>query len=80
MSSTTVRAKFRCTQEVATRWGGTADPSRAYNFDAVYEADKPEDQRYAKATPVGKLTMTVDNPAVVFEPGRSYFLDISPAD
>jgi hypothetical protein len=46
----------------------------------MYDESIPEDQRYAKATPSGTLTITVDNPAVVFEPGASYYLDITPAD
>jgi hypothetical protein len=47
---------------------------------AVYDADQPDDQRYAKYTPVGELTMTVDNPVVSFEPGRQYYLDFVLAD
>lgn len=76
----TVRAKFQCTSEVNTRWSAKAAPNRSYEFQAVYDPAQPDDQRYAKATPTGKLTLTVDNPAVTFEPGKPYYIDITPAD
>ncbi|MBT2418376.1 hypothetical protein J7F01_41080 [Streptomyces sp. ISL-22] len=47
---------------------------------AMYDPEPPEDQRYAKATPSGSLTIAVDNPAVIFEPGKQYHLDFTPAD
>lgn len=76
-----VRAKFRCQFETNKRWGQQDDQvTRSYEFSAVYDADLPEDQRFAKATPVGTLTMQVDNPAVTFEIGKQYYLDITPVD
>lgn len=74
------RAKFRCVGFTTTRWDDRADETRAFEFQAQYDPDQPEDQRYAKATPIGKLTITVDNPAVTFEPGQAYYLDITLAD
>lgn len=76
----TTRAKFVCVGYTTTKWAAHADETRAFEFQAQYDPDQPEDQRYAKATPVGKLTMTVDNPNVTFEPGRAYYLDITPID
>lgn len=76
----TVRAKFRCTGYTTTRWGAQADPTHAYEFQAMYDPDQPEDERFAKATPSGSLKFVVDNPAVNFEPGRAYYLDITPAE
>lgn len=79
--STTIRAKFRCTNRTTTQYGATPEAAWvAFNFEAQYDPNIPEDQRFAKATPVGKLTMNVDNPTVVFEPGKSYYLDITPAE
>jgi hypothetical protein len=79
--SQTVRAKFRCTNRTTTQYGATAEAAWvSYTFEAMYDPNVPEDQRFAKATPVGKLTMNVDNPAVSFEPGKSYYLDFAPAD
>jgi hypothetical protein len=74
------RAKFTCTREIHTKWSNKADPQRSYDFHAVYDPTQPEDQRFAKATPSGSLTITVDNPALTFEPGKAYYLDITPAD
>ena len=76
-----IRAKFRCNFETHKKWGPQEDQvTRSYEFMAAYDADTPEDQRFAKATPTGSLTIAVDNPAVVFEPGRSYYLDFTPVE
>lgn len=76
----TVRAKFRCTSEKNSKWSTASDPQRSYEFQALYDPSIPEDQRYAKATPSGQLTIAVDNPAVAFEIGRAYYLDFTPAE
>jgi hypothetical protein len=73
----TTRAKFRCASE--TRRSLDEQGSRTYLFQAAYDPDVPEDQRYAKYTPSGSLEITVDNPAVTFELGRHYYLDFTPA-
>ena len=76
-----VRAKFRCHFETHKKWGPEPQHvTRSYEFMAVYDPKTPEDQRYAKATPSGTLTILVDNPAVSFEPGKSYYLDVTPVD
>lgn len=76
-----VRAKFRCNTETHKKYGPAPEHvTRSYEFLAMYDPETPEDQRYAKATPSGSLTIQVDNPAVVFEPGKSYYLDFTPAD
>lgn len=77
---TTVRAKFQCAIENTRRFSANGDASRTYEFHALYDMNVPEDQRYAKATPTGSLTIGVDNPAVSFEPGKAYYLDIIPAE
>jgi len=50
-------------------------------FTAVY-GGSPEDNTYAKATPSGSLKLFVDNDAAkgAFEPGKAYYVDITPAD
>lgn len=64
----------------------TTEPSgeftwpRTYRFSAQYDPSVPEDQRYAKYTPMGELRIQVDNPNVVFEPGKQYYLDFTPAE
>lgn len=77
----TVRAKLRCSSENTVRWSNLAGTERRdYEFLAQYDDTIPEDQRYARATPQAKLTMTVDNPNVVFQPGKNYYLDITPVE
>lgn len=78
----TVRAKFRCTAVKHRK--NTPDPAenlvREFEFDALYDDTVPEDQRYARYTPSGKLTITVDSPAIDWQPGHYYYLDITPVE
>lgn len=93
--TTTTRAKFVCRSveqttdapvPVMSYSTGKAEPTgattwpRTYRFHAVYDTSVPENERYAQATPTGSIEMRVDNPAVVFEPGKSYYLDFTPAE
>lgn len=90
-----VRAKFRCQSvemftteptEVKRYVPGDEEPLtytrwlRTFRFLAEYDTTVPEDQRYAQTTPSGSITIQVDNPAVIFTPGRSYYLDFTPVD
>lgn len=77
MSTSTTRAKFRC-QSVES-FSAAPEGQRAYRFTAEYDASLPEDRRYARYTPSGELRIVVTNPAVSFELGASYYLDITPA-
>lgn len=89
------RAKFRCNSveqcteqpvEVTRYVGAGEEPAvdltwpRTYRFSAQYDSTVPEDERYARYTPSGTLKITVDNPAVVFTPGKDYYLDVTPVD
>ncbi len=68
-----VRAKFCC---------GAKEGNTVF-MHAVYSEDiQSEDGRFTQATPWGELRMNVDNPnaAVQFEPGKSYYLDFTPAN
>jgi hypothetical protein len=67
------RAKFRCTK-VELMFG----KSFKYTFAPQYQPDVPEDQKFEKVTPQGELWMVVDNPAVFFELGADYYLDLEP--
>ncbi len=75
--STSIRAKFRCTQETKHIY---RSESRTYKFEAIYDSEIPEDVRFAKATPTGSLEMTVDNPSARFVIGDYYYLDFTPVD
>ena len=68
-----VRAKFVCNS--VTSNGET----KFYSFSAAIQGEENKD--WAKYTPSGTLGINIDNPAAqVFEAGKSYFLDFSPAD
>jgi hypothetical protein len=71
-----VRAKFHCSREKKVDWNATL---RIYEFNAVCADEVPENQRYHKYTPSGTLLISVDNPEVKFEVGKSYYLDFTPA-
>lgn len=76
-----VRAKFRCMSvETFSTSVAAPDGQRTYRFSAEYDESVPEDQRYARYTPMGSLSITVTNPAVLFEPGKSYYLDFTPVE
>jgi|GEM_PF-1043017 len=69
-----VRAKFKCAAIVP----GSGD-TKQYQFFAVTDDGTPENERYHRYTPGGRLDLTVDNPAVSFEINQEYYLDFTPA-
>ena len=76
-----VRAKFKCSHFIQhASWQQGRPGSREYFFEAVCADEVPENQRFHQATPSGKLSMYVDNHAVSFESGKSYYLDFSEAE
>jgi hypothetical protein len=48
---------------------------------AQYDPELPEDVRYSKATPSGRIEMQVDNPPAraFFKPGKAYYIDFTEA-
>ena len=73
----TVRAKLHC---YSVEDCGPGRP-RSYKFNAASDkAGIPEDQQFTKYTPSANLVISVDNPAVVFEPGKEYFVDFTPVE
>lgn len=76
-----VRAKFRCDRFVQhSSYQKGQQGQREYIFTAQCADEVEENKRFHKYTPNGSLSITVDNPAVSFEPGQAYYLDFSPAD
>jgi len=71
-----VRAKFRCSY--VTKF---AHESEEVRFDAVYAADGPN-KTWSEYTPSGALSMTITAKGAigVFQPGKEYFLDFTPAE
>jgi hypothetical protein len=72
-----VRAKFKLSEVHHYTYG-----TRKFIFRPEYDTSIPEDQRFAKASPSGEFTISVDNPAVFdkFEIGKQYYFDITPAE
>jgi len=68
-----VRAKMRAMTVKPSYATGSAE----IMLMAVYEKEGPN-RKWALATPMGQLTMTIDNPraAAFFEQGRTYYIDI----
>lgn len=71
------RAKFACIS--ATKVPGGAI---SFNFTAVYSSDpESENGKFWKYTPSGNLALLGTKlPIDAFEPGKEYYLDITPAE
>jgi hypothetical protein len=87
----TTRAKFRCNSVnhvESTKPGpdGKWVPCEAatITMSPVYANGDPkhENSKFWNATPSGQFTMNVVNleAAELFQPGKEYYIDISPAD
>lgn len=70
-----VRAKMMLSAIEELAWGG-----KTVKFSTVYDPSLPEDQRFCKATPTGRMEMQVDNPAALeqLKLGESYYVDFTP--
>jgi len=77
-----IRAKFMLTSHTHEGYGHNAH-GHTFEFQPQYDPTIPEDQRFAKATLTGKMTIRVDNPAVIehLAPrvGRQFFFDVTQA-
>lgn len=74
----TTRAKFKCFA-VTQHEGG----DRSIVAQPVYSSDpNSENCSFWRASPNGKLELYITNPAAydIFEPGKEYYVDITPAD
>jgi hypothetical protein len=75
-----VRAKFRC-MGITHAFTNSAEYSAAViSLVPVWEQDGVN-KIWSKATPQGKIEMTITNPDAVeqFELGKEYFVDFTPA-
>lgn len=75
-----VRAKFKFSARVETKWHQDMPAQTELTFTAEYDDSIPEDRRFAKATPSGSFKMVCDVPEVLsqFELGKYYYFDITP--
>lgn len=84
MAQPTTRCKFRCTS-ITLQGKGRApcviELSAVYPDKEVDGYEHGEDHAFFNATPYGKLTMNIQNAAgaELFQPGDSYYLDITKA-
>lgn len=77
-----VRAKFRVTEKTnRAAYSKDGKPTCSVKLSAV-NGDKKENESWAKYTPCGDLTMSIDNPEAydAFELGKEYFLDFTPVE
>lgn len=72
-----VRSKFKL-QEIRQHAGSSM---RTFIFSAVCADGTPENEKFAKYTPNGRLEFVVDNPAVIesYKLGSEYYFDSTPA-
>ena len=69
-----VRAKFTVTEHKIQRWSHGEQTTVV--LEPRYDTSIPEDQRYAKATPSGRMELTVDNLAAL-KPGTVFYVDFT---
>ena len=76
----TVRAKFTVAE--IRRYSWDQGHSAEIILTPQYDESIPEDRRFLKATPSGKLAMRVDNPTAIeqLQLGRVFYLDLVPVD
>lgn len=78
----TVRAKMKC-YAVQRLMDGKPDTEVAeIRMMPVYDDGDPANKTWSKATPSGEVRLFITNPAAIdaFEPGKSYFVDFTPAN
>lgn len=74
------RCKFRC---VSSEPQFEGSEGRKVVLETQYDQSLPEDQSFTRATPWGRMEVLIDNPAALaamaFEPGKCYYVDLTPA-
>jgi hypothetical protein len=78
----TVRAKMKCFHVDHLKSGNPDDVAADIRMVPVYDDGNPENKSWSKWTPSGEIRLFVTNPEAIkqFEPGKSYFVDFTPAD
>lgn len=74
-----VRGKFKVQEITEFAWGSAA---RKIVLRPEYDPQIPEDQKYAKATPSGEITMVIDNPPAsdYLKLGKTFYVDFTEVD
>lgn len=76
-----VRAKFVCMGINHMHTFSDTQPAEV-TLRPVWTGDDGVNKQWSEATPQGELKMLITNPAAIeaFELGKSYFVDLTPAD
>jgi hypothetical protein len=77
LTTQTTRAKFR-----AHSVYDLSNSSRVVALSPVYDSNPTsENHNFWNATPSGEIRMTINNPdgAAIFEEGKEYYVDFTPA-
>lgn len=74
-----VRAKFTVIEVRRHYYSKTAAGPVTLVLSPMYDTSIPEDQRFSKANPSGRIEMTVDNPSAVeyLKPGGEFYVDFT---
>lgn len=74
----TIRAKFQCWDIQVDEYGEHVTLEAVYGSD---DKDNEENNQFSEATPSGRMTMQISNPAAkgFFESGKEYYLDFTKA-
>lgn len=74
-----VRAKFTVVEHHQRHYNASG---RNVVLMPSYDESVPEDARFSKATPSGRMEMFVDNPAALeqLQLGKAVYLDITPVE
>lgn len=74
--SMTIKAKFKCTSVTKIEGG-----SEVVSMSPVTSGSGSDNKSWSKYTPSGSLSMsiTAEGAVGIFEPGKEYFLDFTPA-
>lgn len=78
-----VRAKFRVNEVIERRTDhDNGAPAVTVSLLPVSKSEAGENAMFGKYTPAGSINMTIYNPEASnqFEPGKSYYVDFTPAD
>lgn len=74
-----VRAKFAVSEHRTVQWSSQGTPQTTVILTPQYDSSIEEDRRFAKATPSGRMELTIDNPPALaaFPLGSVHYVDFT---
>lgn len=78
----TVRAKMKAYAVTPMHSGNPNETVAEIRLMPVYDDGSAENKSWSKYTPSGEVRLFITNPNAInaFEPGKSYYVDFTPAD